>query len=153
MPGVVAILLEDPASRLEHRDDRGLVVGAEDRVGGVSHDAVLPHDRFDSGLRGHRVRVRAQEDRGTSVAVRRRDAAVHVARVAFQAGGSVVLVPLEPEPCQVRRHAIRDRALAAGRARQRAELEEQVDQRRGQRLLHVPSIAAATTLDDDEAHR
>ena len=42
--------------------DRGLVVGAEDRPGGVPHDAVLDH-RLDRGGRRHGVEVRAEEER------------------------------------------------------------------------------------------
>ena len=62
-PRVLALLLEHAPHRLEHDHDRGLVVRAEDRSGGVAHDAVLADDRVDPRLGRHRVGVRAEEDR------------------------------------------------------------------------------------------
>ena len=94
-PGVLASLLEHTSGGLEHDDDRRLVVGAEDRPRMVPHDAVLAHGRLDHRLGRHRVRVRAQEDRRSAGAVRRRDPAVQVPRVAVETTGCVVLVPLE----------------------------------------------------------
>ena len=133
--GVLATLVEDAANRLEHDDDRRLVVRAEDRPGGIADDAVLADDRVDPRLGRNRVRVRAEEDRRPAV-VRRRDAAVDVPRVAVEAAGGVVLVPLEPEVVEVRGDAVCDGALAPGRARKGAELEEEVDEGRRQGLLH-----------------
>ena len=49
----------------------------------------------------------------------------------------VVLVPVEPELGQVCADAVGDRALLPRRARDRAELEKEIDERRGQRLLHA----------------
>ena len=43
MPGVRPALRDDAPRRLEHHDDRRLVVGAEDRPAGVADDAVLDH--------------------------------------------------------------------------------------------------------------
>ena len=62
-PRVLAAFVEDAANRLEHDDDRRLVVRAEDRPGGIADDAVLADDRVDRRLGRNRVRVRAEEDR------------------------------------------------------------------------------------------
>ncbi len=88
------------------------------------------------GLRRHRVRVRAEEDRRPVPAVRRRDAAVDVPGVTVELRGRVVFVPLQPEIVEVGDHAIGDRALSTRGARQRAELEEEIDERGYQQLLH-----------------
>ena len=60
---MLTTLVEDPPNRLEHHDDGGLVVRAEDRPGRVADDAVLADDRVDRRLGRNRVRVRAEEDR------------------------------------------------------------------------------------------
>ena len=121
-PRVLPLLVEDPPHRLEHHDDGGLVVRAEDRPGRVADDAVLDDDGLDRRLGRNRVRVRAEEDRRSAPAVRRREPAVDVPGVAVEPRRRVVLVPLEPEVGQVRADAIRDRALAArtGSAARRA---------------------------------
>ena len=139
-PRVLASLVEDAPHTFEHRDDGRLVVGAEDRRARVAHDAVLVDDRVDRGLRRHRVRVCAEEDRCSVPSVRRRDAAVDVPRVSVEARGRVVLVPLEPELGQVRRYAIRDGALAPGGARQGTELEEEIERRRA---AATPALCAS----------
>jgi hypothetical protein len=59
---VRAALLEQAAHGVEHHDDRGLVVGAENRAGRVADDVVLPDDGLDRGLRRDRVGVSAQEN-------------------------------------------------------------------------------------------
>ena len=102
-PGVLATLVEHATHPFEHRDDGRLVVGAEDRPAGVADDPVLSDDRVDRGLGRHRVRVRAEEDRRSVRAVRRRDAAVDVPGVAVELRRRVVLVPLEPQLREVRR--------------------------------------------------
>ena len=138
---VAAPLSEHAPYRFEHHHDRGLVVGAEDRAGGVADDPVLVDHRIDRSLRRNGVRMCAQEDRRPLSTVRRRDAAVHVPGIAVQPRGGVVLVPLEPQVGQVGGDPVSDRALGAGRARHRAQLEEEVDERRRQRwLIHAGSI-------------
>ena len=132
--GVLPPFLEDAPRRLEHDDDCRLVVRAEDRPRGVAHDAILD-DRVDRGFRRHRVRMRTEEDRRSSLAVRGRQVAVDVPGVAVERPGRGVLVPLETELGEVGADPIGDRALAPRRARERAELQEEVDERRGQRLL------------------
>jgi hypothetical protein len=70
---MLAPLLEDTPHRLEHHDDRSLVVAAEDRAGAVPDDAVVAHDGLDRGNRRDCVGVRAEEDRHAACVVRRRD--------------------------------------------------------------------------------
>ena len=60
------VLLDDPPRRFEHRRDRGLVVGAEDRPARVPDDAVLD-DGLERPLRRHGVEVRAEEERRAAV--------------------------------------------------------------------------------------
>ena len=151
MPAWLAPLLDHASYRFEHHHDCGLVVGAEDRAGGVADDPVLVDHGVDRGLGRNGVGVRAQEDRRPPGPVRRRDAAVHVPGVAVQPRGGVVLVPLEPQVGQVGGDPVGDDALAAGRARHRAELEEELDERGGQRLLiHAGSIATRPSSDCTE---
>ena len=94
--GVRRPSVEDPTGRLEHDDDRGLVVRAEDRPGRVAHDPVLADDRLDRPLGRDRVRVRAEEDR-------------RAARRSSRAGGSRccrrrrrAAPPRRPRPTRVR---------------------------------------------------
>ena len=79
------VLGKNPASAFEHRRDGRLVVRAEDRAGGVAHDAVLDH-RLDRALGRNGVEMCAEKD-GVA-AVRRFEAAEHVAdvRADFRAG-------------------------------------------------------------------
>src|SRR5215212_1248329 len=60
-PRVRASLGEHAPRRLEHRDDRGLVVGAEDRRAGVANDTLVD-DGVDIVRRGDRVEVGAEEE-------------------------------------------------------------------------------------------
>ena len=141
--GVRRSLPENPAHRLEHHDDRGLVVGAEDRPPRVPDDAVLD-DRLEASVERDRVGVRAEEDR-VAVPVLARDAAVDAPCRALEHGCGVVLVPLEAEIGQVLADAVRHRPLLPGRARHRAELEKQVEHGRGQLgLLHATNPTSAT---------
>ena len=109
-------VLDEPPGRAQHRDDRRLVVGSENRAGGVADDALLD-DRFDRAVGRNRVEMGTQEQRH-SVA-RRRQPRVEVSRR--------VLVDREPERPQLRRNAIRDGPLFARRTRQRGELEEEIE--------------------------
>ena len=68
-PRVRAVLAHDPPHGLEHDHDRGLVVGAEDRAGGVADDAVLADDEARSGASGGTVSVCAQRKTGRPSAV------------------------------------------------------------------------------------
>ena len=118
-------LLDDPARRLDHRHDRRLVVGAENRPARVPHDPVLAEDRLERALRRHRVEVRAEEDR----------------RAAFGAAGEPaeqvpIVEPIAAPPRLRRRRGRRpqlsgdtvcDVALLPRRARQRAQLGEEVE--------------------------
>jgi hypothetical protein len=141
-PRVLAPFLEHAASRLEHDDDRGLVVRAEDGAARVADDPVLADDRLDRAFRRHRVQMGAEKHWRAAVAVRRREAAVDVARVTLEARGRVVLVPLEPQSGEVAGDAVSDRALVPGRARHGAQLQEEIDQGRRQRLLHAEILRA-----------
>ena len=118
-------LAQDPARRLEHHRDRSLVVGAEDRSGGVADDAVF-HDGLDPARRGHGVEVGAEEDRRAG-AVPARQPTVEVAGARADRRAGVVLASVEPDRAQLGEHPIRDRPLLAGRARQRAQLGEEVE--------------------------
>jgi hypothetical protein len=138
---VLPPFLEDASRRLEHDDHRGLVVGAEDRAGRVPNHAVLADAGVDRRLRRHRIRVCAEEDRCPS-SIRRREAAVDVPGIAVETHGCVVLVPLQPELREVGGDSVGHRALLPRRARERTELEEEVDERRRQRLLHGPHPTA-----------
>jgi hypothetical protein len=123
---VRASLLDDPARGLDHGDDRRLVVGAEDRPACVPDDAVLADDGLERALRRHRVEVRAEEDRRpASVATGQATEQVADRRIDLRAG--VVLPDLEPERPQLGDHAVGDRTFLAGRARDRGELEEEVE--------------------------
>ena len=123
-PGMRAALGENQPRRLEHRRDGSLVVGAEDRAGGVSNDPVLD-DRLDRGRRRHGVQVGAEQER---LPVRGRlDARVEVAHRRADLRPAAVLVDVEAAVAQVADDQIRDRPLLAGRARHRGELREQVE--------------------------
>ena len=137
---------EKPSGRLEHDDDRGLVVRAEDRSRGVADDAVLD-DRLDRRLGRDGVRVRAEEDRRSVSAVRRGQAAEDVSGIAVEHRRRVILVPLEPETGEVTTDPVRDRPLLPRRARHRAQLEEEIEERRGQLRLdgvHVAKVQGVT---------
>ena len=124
--GVRASLLDDPARGLDHRDDGRLVVGAEDRPAGVPDDAVLADDGLERALRRHRVEVRAEEDRRAApVAAGQAAEQVPDRRVDLRA--RVVLLDVEAERPQLGDHAVGDRTLLAGRARDRGELEKEVE--------------------------
>ena len=122
--GVRTALGEDQARRLEHDGDGSLVVGAEDRAGGVPNDAVLD-DGLDRGRRRHGVEVGAEQERLTRRG--RLDPRVQVAHRRADLRAAAVLVDLEAAVPQVADDEIRDRALLAGRARDRGELREQVE--------------------------
>ena len=129
-PGMRSSFTEQAPHRLEHRRDGCLVVCAEDRSGCVAHDAVLD-DRLDRGRRRHRVEVRAQQKRLTCGL--RLQAAEHVARVRADPGTGVVLVGGEPAVAQIAQHEVGDATLLPGRARDRRELGEQIEDLRRHR--------------------
>ena len=134
-PRVLATLLEHAPHRLEHDDDRGLVVGAEDRARPRS---ARRRPRRRPARSPSRAAPCPCARRGRSAcrrAVRGRDPAVDVPGVAAEASRGVVLVPVEAELVEVRGDPVGDRALPPGRARDRAELEEEVEEPRPQRLL------------------
>jgi len=60
--GVRPVFGEHAPDSFEHRDDRRLVVGAEDRAAGVPDDTVVDNRLHRPGRR-HRVEVRAEEER------------------------------------------------------------------------------------------
>ena len=122
---VRTVLREHTASALEHRGDGGLVVRAEDRAAGVANDAVLDH-RFERALRRNRVEVRAEKDRHAAVAVRL-DPAVEIPHRGTDGGSCIVLVDDQAELPQVPGDRIGNETLLAGRARQRGQLGEEVD--------------------------
>ena len=127
-------LLDDPARRLHHHRERRLVVRAEDRATRVAHDPVVQHG-LEVAVEGDGVEVGAEEDR-------------HALDVSGQAAKDIpgrradrraasVLVPFEPDRVELADDPVGDRTLLAGRARDRAQLEKQVDDPRRQlRLLH-----------------
>jgi hypothetical protein len=120
---VLAPLFDHPPDRVDHRNDRRLVVGAEDGARGVSHDALRDH-RVDRPLRRDRVQVGAEEERGAA-AVRRCEAAVEVPDLRPDRRAGVVLVDGEPEATELAEDAVGDGALLTRRRRDRSELEEQ----------------------------
>ena len=115
---------DDPSRGLDHRGDGGLVVGAEDRPGGVPDDAVLDLG-LDAPLRRHGVEVGAEEDRRAPVGAAR-EPAEQVAGVGVDPGAGVVLLDLEAELAQLRGDAIGHGTLVPGRAFDRGELEKQL---------------------------
>ena len=119
-----AVLGEHAPDALEHRDDGGLVVAAEDRRAAVAHDPVLD-DRLDRVDRRHRVEVGAEEERLAVPRRLERDVDVPHRRADGRAG--VVLVRVEPEIAEIAEDAVGDGALLAGRARDGGELEEEVE--------------------------
>ena len=129
MPACGAPLLDDPPRGLDHGDDRRLVVGAEDRPARVPDDAVLDDHGLERAVERDRVEVRAEEERRAALG-RRREAAEDVPASTPEPLGRVVLLPREPEPVELRRDPVGDRPLLARRARDRAELEEEVEKRR-----------------------
>ena len=131
---MLALLLEHTPHRFEHDHDGGLVVRSEDRSRRVAHDPVLADDRVDPRLGRHRVGVRAEEDRRPGVR-RGRDTGVDVPSVTAEPFRGVVLVVLEPDLSEVRRDTVGDGALTRRGTRDRAQLEEEVEEPRPQRLL------------------
>ena len=133
-PRMRAPFVEDPPRRLEHDGDCCFVVGTEDRPAGVADDALFD-DGLDGGFNRHRVRVSAEEDRRASP-VRRGQPAVDVPRVSVETRRATVFVPLEPELREVGADAVCNGPFLPRRARDRAELEEELEERRAERFLH-----------------
>jgi hypothetical protein len=137
---VPAPLLHHSPYSLEHGHDGRFVVRAENRPGRVADDAVLPHDGLDRRFRRNRVGVGAQENGyPDAVAVRGGQTAIDVPGVAVEPGGNIVLVPGQAERGEVFAHPISHGPLLPGRARQRTELEEQIEhgERRHGAILRV----------------
>ena len=120
------LLGHDRPCGLEHHRDGGLVVGAEDRPAGVADDTLL-HDRLESSSGRHRVQVRTEEHRLTRAGSSRQPA-VQVACGRADPRPAVVLVPRDAEIVEVLPDDVRDSALLTGRARDRRELEEEIEQ-------------------------
>jgi hypothetical protein len=116
-------LLDDAKRRDEHRGHGGLVVGAEDRAPCVPDHAVLD-DGLDRPLRRDGVEVCAQEDRNAA-AVRRREPAEEVPGARVDASAGIVLGDLQPVVAEAASDEIGDGTLAARRARDRRQLEEE----------------------------
>ena len=115
--GVRSPVGDDSPGRLDHRDDGGLVVGAEDRATCVPDDAVLD-DRLERALRRNRVEVRAEEE-GHAAVDASGQAAEQVARIRPDPGAGVVLLDLEPDRPKLGGDPICDGPLVAWRARDR----------------------------------
>ena len=129
------LLLDDPARRLHHHRERRLVVRAEDRATRVAHDPVVQHG-LEVAVEGDGVEVGAEEDRHAAVGVPGHAAKDIPGRRADRRPAPV-LVPFEPDRIELADDPVGDRTLLAGRARDRAQLEKQVDDPRRQlRLLH-----------------
>ena len=140
--GMRPALLDDPPRRVEHRRDRRLVVGAEDRLPCVRDDALFEH-RLDRPLWRNRVEVRAEEDRQAAIpAACRLEPTEEVAGRRADARARVVLVHLEAELAQVERDAVCDLALLAGRARQRGEVGEELDDVGHRQIVESAASAA-----------
>ena len=90
-------LTHDPAHGAHDRRDRGLVVGAEDRLVAVREQAVLAH-HLHRAVERHGVHVRAEEDRRS---------ALRAPRSARQQVAGRVLLHLEPEPAQILGQGVR----------------------------------------------
>ena len=119
------VLCENATRRIEHRRNRRLVVGSEDRVGGIEDHAVVD-DGLDRASRRHRVQVRAEEERRAAVC-RRLDSGEEVADRRSDPRAGVVLVGFEPELAQVTEDGVGDGSLFARRARKRGQLEEEIE--------------------------
>ena len=75
---------------------------------------------------------------------------VDVPGLAAQLRRGVVLVPLEPELRETGDDAIGDRTLLPRGAGERAQLQEEVDDRRCQRLLHASHPMEHESRDPDQ---
>jgi hypothetical protein len=115
---------DDTSHRFHHRDDGGLVVGAEDGSRRVADEAVVVHDRLDRARGRHGVEVRAEEERRTGRSAL--DPPVEVPDRRADPRPAVVLVEADAEALELGRDAIGDGTLVPGRARNRGELREQV---------------------------
>ena len=114
-----------PPRRLDHRGDRGLVVGAEDRPAGVPHDSVLDHG-LDRAGRRHGVHVRAEEER-RPLGGRRPGGSTGCrcsTRSAAPASSSSTSRPSPRSSAATRSATARS---SPGRRRQRGEIEEEVE--------------------------
>jgi SAM-dependent methyltransferase len=134
-------LAQDAPRRLQHHRDRGLVVRAEDRPARVADDAVLDH-RLERAVERDRVRVCAEED-GHARVTRGRQAAVDVPGARVDLRPRLVLLPLEAELGEVGADTVGHVTLVSRRARDGAELEEEVEERRAQlrlRGLHARKV-------------
>ena len=120
-----AVFRDDPPGRLQHHGDGRLVVRAEDRPGGVAHDAVVD-DRLDRPGRRHGVQVRAEEERCASPVPVRLDARIEIPDRRADRRTRVVLVDVEAQIAKVPHDRVGDRALFPGGARERGELREQI---------------------------
>ena len=128
-------LLDDPARRLHHHRERRLVVRTEDRATRIAHDPVVQHG-LEVAVEGDGVEMGAEEDRHPAADVSGH-AAKDVSGRRADRGPAPVLVPLEPDRIELADDPVGDRTLLAGRARNRAQLEKQVDDPGRQlRLLH-----------------
>ena len=120
---MLTAVLEQPRRRLQHRRDRRLVVGAEDRAAGVPDEAVLADHRLEPPLQRDGVEVRAQEERRARRAVPL-DPAEDVPDLGADLRPRVVLAGLQPERGKVLEHAVGDGPLLPRRTRDRREREE-----------------------------
>ena len=124
-PGVRTALGEHAPRGLEHRRHRRFVVRAEDRPGRVPDDSLVVDDRLDPTHRLHRIEVRAEEDRRPGG--RRLEPRVQVSDGGADLGARPVLVHVERTVAQVRRDDVGDRPLLTGRARDRRQLGEELE--------------------------
>ena len=122
---VGSLLEDDRPDRLEHDGERRLVVGADDRRGGVPDDA-FAHDRAQRVGGGDGVEVSAEEQRAPGR--RCRDVTVEVVAVAAHAHGGAVTTYLEAKVAEVGHDRLAACALRARRARNRGERAKQLDQ-------------------------
>ena len=125
--GVGQPVEHERADRLQDHRDRRLVVGADDRGGGVSEHAVDEH-RLERRGRRHGVEVGAQEQGAPGR--RRGDAAVQVVAIAADRRAGAVGAHRQAQRLQLRRHGIAAGPLGITRAGDRRQRTEEADQSR-----------------------
>jgi len=109
---------------LEQYGDRGLVVGAEDRVARAL-PAAVDHDRLDRAVLGHGVEMRAEQDRALRASC---DPCEQVPALRAGLLRRAVLLDIDPHRREVAGDRLRAGMLRAERARDGTQARERLVQ-------------------------
>jgi hypothetical protein len=118
--------LDGPRRQLEQNRHRRLVVSAEDRVALAPVHPVV-EDHLDRAVMRNRVDVGAEHQPPFAAARRPRQ---QVARAGRDPRARVVLLHLETQTAQLRRHRVGDCPLVVSRARDLAKANKTIEQAR-----------------------